>query len=726
VHLAGLSLLAVTVPWLFAAQLAPETSVDAAYRWGSAAMFLVTAAAIWCRATLSLALPPASRPGVSVARSMRVALFCLLAVPVIALTLAVELGSVNRTALGNLSTTASYCVPLGLIALALLGHGLRERSAGWAFSAALVLNVILLVARDLPPRQWIWTLAPELAGMMLTAACIAWAMPWITRRWPWLDWLGIPPRDDGRPMAAFHVLQAIGATVVFGLTLWIPLDPGNISLGLDTAWFNLVGWLAAPPTALMLLGATIVMASVAKHDANPIAAGGSPRIGDTERAWQSAAFAAGLLLNCAVGWSTLDVSPGTPGAEAPWLLRGVTLLVGAAMLTLVSTVGLRRVLPRATRWHGTGREIAPAMAVIALVSLGAVMIGEVAHFNDETGTELTLAAAIAVGVILAATAIGCLTAAIVMSRRREAAEDPTDAIDGLGVSPEAFVYAAEVALALLGLHVYLCAPWLFQLDIIERYWMLIVMAVAFGGVGLGAWFERRGLVVLAEPLRSTAEWLPAIVMIGFWSVDRPLRSFALEGSTPVLWLLVAVFYALVATRRRSAALAGLSLFSASVGFWVVLDRGGVSFVEHPQLWLIPPGLVMLVAEQLDRRLLSAGQRTGVRYLALSMIYVSSTTEFMRDVGQSLWMPLVLLGLSVLGVLVGVWLRIRSYVFLGLAFLVVLIARMIAYAAFERGQMWLFWTCSIVLSAAVIAAFAMLERHRDRFTTAIQRFRQWEE
>ena len=732
-HLVGLLLLALTAPWLVADHFAPEYPVEPPYRWAAAGMFLVTAATIWFRGSLAHVLAPTSLQKlkefpVPLASLARGAMFLLLAMPVIGLTLAVELLPLDRLTFGDLSATADYCVPLAVIALALLGHGIRERSAGWAFPAGLVVNVILLVARDLPPRRWLWTLAPELAGMMLVAACIAWAMPWINRRWPWLDWLGIPSRENARPLTAFHVLQSLAAALVFVLAVWIPLDADNVNVGADTAWFGLIGWLAAPPTALMLLGVTIVMAAVAKHDSISIGGDGSPQTGDVERGWQCAAFAAGLLVNCAIGWATLDVTVGTPGQAAPWLHRGVTLLVGAAMLALVGAAGLRRFLPSATRWHGTGRDVAPAFGVLAAATLIAVFIGEISHFNPDTGTPLTVAAAIAVGVILAVLTIGSLAIAIIDNRNRKPADVPTDAIGGLGLglSPQVFVYAAEAALALLVLHVYLCAPWLFRLEIIERYWMLIVMAVAFGGVGLGAWLEQRGLDVLAEPLRRTAEWLPLIVMVGFWWADRPNHSLALGGSTPLLWLLVAVFYGLIAARRESAALAGLSIFTASVGFWVVLDRGEIDFVTHPQLWLIPPGLVLLVAEQLDRRLLSTRQRTGVRYLALSMIYISSTTEFMREVGRSVWMPLVLLGLSAAGVLVGVWLRIRSYVYLGLAFLVVLIARMIAYAAFERGQMWLFWTCSIALGAAIIALFAVIERRRDELTAAVRQFRQWEE
>ena len=67
----------------------------------------------------------------------------------------------------------------------------------------------------------------------------------------------------------------------------------------------------------------------------------------------------------------------------------------------------------------------------------------------------------------------------------------------------------------IGLHVWLTMPWLFKGYLID-YWMLIVMAVAFAGAGLGEWFHRRGLAVLSQPLAHTALLLPLLPAVGFW------------------------------------------------------------------------------------------------------------------------------------------------------------------------------------------------------------------
>ena len=109
-----------------------------------------------------------------------------------------------------------------------------------------------------------------------------------------------------------------------------------------------------------------------------------------------------------------------------------------------------------------------------------------------------------------------------------------------------------------------------------------------------------------------------------------------------------LFYGVMAVRKRSLGLAALAVLTGNMGLWVLWHHCGWDFLEHPQLWLIPLALAVLVAEHLDRRRLSEPQRTAIRYLALSVIYVSSTTEFWRNIGQSAILPLVTILLAVLG------------------------------------------------------------------------------
>ena len=71
---------------------------------------------------------------------------------------------------------------------------------------------------------------------------------------------------------------------------------------------------------------------------------------------------------------------------------------------------------------------------------------------------------------------------------------------------------------------------------------------------------------------------------------------------------------------------------------------------------------------------------------------------------------MLAGLSILGVLAGILLRVRAFLYLGTAFLVVALMTIIWHAA-ER-HTWIWWLTGIVTGALIIALFGLFEKRRD--------------
>jgi len=288
-----------------------------------------------------------------------------------------------------------------------------------------------------------------------------------------------------------------------------------------------------------------------------------------------------------------------------------------------------------------------------------------------------------------------------------------------------YVYAAEMVAVLLGVHLRLTVPELFQLGLVRDYWMLLVLLAAFLGVGLSELFSRRGVPVLSRPLENTALLLPLAPAVAFWLPLEQRVTFGLAGATPALWLLGGLFYGLLAYTRRSLPLGVLAALAANVGLWIIWHRVGLGLWEHPQLWLIPPALAVLAAEHLNRKHLAPAQGAAVRYAALCVIYVSSTSEFVRELGSNWYLPLVLVGLSVAGIVASLVLRVRSFLLVGFAFLLVVIVGMIWDAAVQQHHVWVFYVSCIVLGAAIIALFLFIEMKRERMLAALARFRTWQ-
>ncbi|MBL9123497.1 MAG: hypothetical protein JNG90_07675, partial [Planctomycetaceae bacterium] len=294
--------------------------------------------------------------------------------------------------------------------------------------------------------------------------------------------------------------------------------------------------------------------------------------------------------------------------------------------------------------------------------------------------------------------------------------------DPLGLSERgrmAYVYAAELVLAAIFLHVRMTMPWLFQ-GVFRAWWPLVVMAIAYLGVGLSEWFGRRRQNVLAEPLERTGILLPLLPVIGFWFVDS-------QTNYSLLLLVVGGLYAALAVTRKSLGFGLLAALAANGGLWHYLHQlGGVGLLEHPQLWLIPPALCVLAAAWLNRERLTAAQMTTVRYITSLTIYLSSTADiFLQGVNEAPWLPLVLGAFALAGVLAGIVMRVRAFLFLGTGFLTLAILTMIWHAGSEFGQARIWSTTGIAAGIAVIAIFAFFEKRRQDVLRVVDQLRQWE-
>ena len=579
-----------------------------------------------------------------------------------------------------------------------------------------------------------WCAGSDFAGYTLVAALVGRFMPAIRR----LGRYALIPDGENRWAADWFVpLQSILTVIVTLLCVWIATDFRFIGVGQEGALLGLGGRAAGVTGLLMVLGATILMAAQAGNTIRQISPA-SPLRAPTEgwsgegpgvRAWwQAAAFVVALLFMASIRFAGLDPQSEMIAA-APWLHRSIALLLSAAMMCMLTSFGLPQVSrrlwtplfptnpanPKRT-WSDAGRKILPCFAGLTLAVLAIVLVQEGWLFDPQSGVTVSISETFVVAAVITA----MLVLVLVFALRRDL--DPLQLSDA---DRQAYVYAAEVLLALVGLHVWLTNPQLFHLGIIKKYWMFLIMFVAFAGAGLSEIFHRRKLPVLSLPLERTALLLPVLPVIGFWIITGELN-WGLTDRTPWLWFLIAGFYGMMAQMRRSPVSAVLAVLSANMGIWIALRLGDISFFEHPQLWLIPIALCALVAEFMNRERLTKGQSTAFRYAALSTIYVSSTADmFIAGIGQNFWLPIVLMLLAVAGALVGVLLRIRSFLILGIIFLVIDILSLIWYAAVDLEQTWLWYVSFIALGAAIIAVFAFFEKRRNNVLAAVQKLRKWE-
>ncbi len=632
-------------------------------------------------------------------------------------------------------------------------HG-ASALAAVAYYAALTALLMTMTARTDSGALFVWKLCGALASFVLVMALSG----WFARRGPFSQWFAAldaarcrfaaprsAPRAANSPTNAtadsigdsttaesrgpasarttYAENDGSGRRAVLGDSDWFTASQSlwallAAALAAAVAWeprFDLpygaegiagfAGRLAGVGAALILEAAAVVMAWASA--------------GTQRRWWQVAAVLSVVLTTTCFGWARLPVDPESIEAAAPRLHRLVVLLLTTTLMSCASWFS-SRVWTRRPAWIDpwtAAAEIAlPGIAWAAAATLVLVVCGEFGLWWNRGVVPMAVWASLTVTAAMVAAAIAAVAWAVFSDDRH-----PDE------YERKAAVYAAEAIVGLVGVHLYWSMPWLFSSGLVRQYWMAIVVVGAMVGSALAELFARRGLAVLSEPLERTAMLAPLVPALAFWR-GQPwgAETYYLGGASPIIWFMMGGFYTVLAARRGSLWLSAAAVVTGTAGLWVLWHGFDWRFARHPQVWLIPPGIMLLAVERLQRGRLTDAGRASLRYLALTVIYGSSLVEFWRLVDAS-WAPaLITIGLCIAGVLVGIWLHLRSFLAVASGCLLLALARLLYYAAFEQGRMWLFWGFCLLAGAGMIALFALFESRREQFAAAVDRLRQWDD
>jgi hypothetical protein len=605
---------------------------------------------------------------------------------------------------------------IGLTALSLVPCLWDAEAAIWGLPLAsfyvlgLAASSLALHQLDLPPRDLGWNLALWLATYVFTAACLiqlSAALARLARR------LRITPRSQGWLAGWFLPSQALLSLVVLFLSLWMSLD------------FRLMGERFGGAAALSVVAAATWLMSLRWQElVAPVSRFANKKL----PALGTLALSALAVL--AGSWAVLD-----PALPAQWLHRNVIALAVLVINGAAYRLGIGQ-LRKESAWGAAGRELGQGMLALATLLLATVLVQEFLLYDPELRTtQLSWPCVALVAALLAGIIATALWLALSRSNAAELSERGRTRC----------VWGAEFVLVLLLVHLRLNIPDLFP-SFLGRNWALVLMFLGFLGVGLAELFQRRGLPALARPVHQTGLFLPLLPLLAYLArpvADLDFLGHAVPGLQPIfrylerlpnhfalhalLWFLLGLLYALTALLRRASLFALLAALAANFGLWVIYaQHESLAFLLHPQIWLIPVGLILLAAERVYRERLTAQLARAIRYSGLLVIYLSSTADmFITGLAHSVVLPVVLALLAVAGVLVGILLRVRAFVFLGVGFLFLVIFAQIWHAAVDRAQTWVWWASGIVLGAAILGLFALFEKRRNDVLRMLDEFRRWQ-
>lgn len=560
--------------------------------------------------------------------------------------------------------------------IACLWDSRAKHSVASLYFAGLLTIGLTLDQLDLAPHRLAWA-----GTVALALFCVVASLAWRCRAQilNLTDRLGIPRRID---------------STVTGLRWLIDFNvTGVLVVGMAAYWIDLsfLEWPLRFTASLAVLSQAITFALLAE--------------GAGRGRWQRAAIAMSLMGLVFIGWSWL-----TPTINGTWLNRAVILMVQMFLVTAAYGLFLQKRIEQKSEWVRSFRACVPGVLVAGTVALIFTLCTEVFYQLNFGAVRINQVSLIAVGLTLITAVVTFVTFAL---------SPHLDPLELSEIGRMKYVYAAEVMLALLFMHVRLTLPWLFT-GFFEDYWPFVLMAIAYLGVIASEVLRRRNLLVLARPIERTGAFLPLLPVLAFWVAQSNV-------DYSVLLFLVGGIYGGLSILRKSFAFGLFAAIAGNGGLWFLLHRTqNYGFLQHPQLWLIPVALSILVAAHLNRERYSEDQITGVRYYSLLMIYASSTADiFLNGVADSPWLPLILAALSLCGVFAGISLRIRGLLLLGSVFLLLAIVTMIYYASVNLGWTWLWYIAGIVTGATIIFMFAVFEKKRGEVLRVVEGLKEWE-
>jgi hypothetical protein len=419
-----------------------------------------------------------------------------------------------------------------------------------------------------------------------------------------------------------------------------------------------------------------------------------------------------------VWWADLPSAWAMTGVEGVWMFlhRAFAAFVLLGIIYPISAIFVRN---RAS-WEKPLMHIGWASVVVG-ITIGIVMLGgEAAKIWNTAAANATLGTKWMT--ILAWTAV---TARLLQFAAKphsidRAASDSTRKIA---------VCCAELSLAFLCGAVYFHFPELFR-GIFVKWWPLVVFAIAMISAGVGEWLQRINQRIIAEPVSRSSLLLPIIPLAGVWWFQPEEAEWLWSdwGRYSFLLLSASLLYGIQSFMRNSIGLRALAAMLILFSFWAFLySDPNLQFTEHPQFWILPPSLASLLFTEFNRNRLAASVVVATRYVAVLMAYLSSTAEvFLKAFEGQLWQPILLLALALAGVAAGIVMRVRAFLFCGLAFTLVALLGMVWHAQQAIGQVWPWWAFGIATGISLIVMLGYFEKNRPKVVAYLEHFKQWEQ
>ena len=257
------------------------------------------------------------------------------------------------------------------------------------------------------------------------------------------------------------------------------------------------------------------------------------------------------------------------------------------------------------------------------------------------------------------------------------------------------------------------------MDLAPHVDAMLGLGYGFTLLGVATIARRKQLTGIADATRRFLGVLPLIVAV------LTMRN----GATDVAALYAvasSVLYAAVAFSEKSRAFGSLAALAANIGLIVFALAQGLDGIE---IWLGPLGLLVAALAQIFAPKMSPHARSALRITGGVLLYLPSGLKLALRVGaaEDATYSVIFGAVCLLGVLVGVVLKVRAYLALGTLSLTLDVVANLIYAGLRDHRLGF-----VILSASglfILGVMILLTMRRDRAWAMVgqmrTRLRGWE-
>jgi len=229
----------------------------------------------------------------------------------------------------------------------------------------------------------------------------------------------------------------------------------------------------------------------------------------------------------------------------------------------------------------------------------------------------------------------------------------------------------------------------------------VLTLLGYLDLGISELMQRLRMNLYARPTLYVSLLLPLI----------PPVLAVVEGrfdELSLFWLLTtATFYAVACYTKQAKSLGYAAAILFNAVLWVAWSRIGWRLADHPQFFLIPVGFSTILLAEVNRREFGKDLVNAIRGLGLCLVYASLAFPIWNYQDFGSWLTLLLL--SLVGIFVGIGLRVQTFLWLGLACFVLNVLYQVGRMSSENALAR--WGVMLTLGILLILFVALNEKKR---------------